>query len=70
MKRNLPQDLFAVMASDPDPSVRMSIAANAKAPLELVAQLAKDPDGNVSRVAAFNLDKRQQKLARKNAKLR
>jgi hypothetical protein len=64
-KRNLPPDLFAVLAADPDEAVRQSIACNAKTPLSIVERLTRDPVENVSRVAAYNLRERAEKLARR-----
>jgi hypothetical protein len=63
MKRNLPADLFSVMAADPDPHVRCAIAANAKAPLDLVTLLTGDLDPEVASVAAYNRNRRLQKSA-------
>ena len=58
MKRNLPKDLFTVLAADPEPLVRMSVARNAKTPLAVLTQLADDPSGDVVRVASYSLEKR------------
>lgn len=68
MKRNLPADLFSVMAADREPLVRMAVARNAKTPIELVAQLAADPQRDVARLAANSLTQRQQALTSKQAK--
>lgn len=57
-KRNLPPDLFPLLASDPEIEVRMAVASNAKAPLELVESLSLDASPDVSRQATRSLDRR------------
>jgi len=66
-KRNLPRDLFPVLAADPDTTLRQAIACNAMTPIELVEQLTEDPEEIVARVAVYNLRERRAELARKRA---
>lgn len=58
MKRQLSNDLFARLASDPSAVVRRQVAANKKVPLDLLKGLSSDLDEDVARVAKFNVDGR------------
>jgi hypothetical protein len=54
-KRNLPKDLFAVMAKDDSEGVRQCIACNKKAPLEVIESLKNDPAETVRRLVKNRL---------------
>lgn len=55
MKRRLPGDLFERLSKDPEATVRQTIAANAKTPIEILRNLAMDEDEDVARIARHNV---------------
>lgn len=59
MKRRLPRDLFERLSKDPEATVRQTIAANAKTPIEILRSLVTDEDEDVARIAKFNLRERE-----------
>lgn len=58
MKRNLPVDLFALLAADPRALVRAAVAENPKVPAEVLAALAGDREVEVA-AAARALEKKR-----------
>jgi hypothetical protein len=54
-KRKLDAELFALLAADPDPSVRHRVVCNTKVPAQLLHELSHDPDPFVRDAAAERL---------------
>jgi hypothetical protein len=67
-KRNLPADLFELLATDSYEPVRRAVACNAKAPLARVEALTRDADPTVAEVAALELRRRLEKASRRTSR--
>lgn len=57
-KRRLSRELFILLSQDPAATVRQSIAANKKTPLDILQSLAKDEDADIADSATRNAGKR------------
>ena len=53
--KTVPLHILRLLAADPDPDVRMTVAATRRTETDLLAQLAVDPDQLVRQAVVFNL---------------
>ncbi|WP_092002279.1 hypothetical protein [Paraburkholderia lycopersici] len=58
VKRKLSDELFELLSTDLDATVRQGIASNKKAPIPIIMRLMQDEDEDVSRIAKYNFESR------------